>query len=419
MNRYSLSQIADITLGGTPKKAVNAYWGKGYKWASAADVAASTSRYLKATTEEITELGLRNSNTKLLPKNTVVITARGTVGELAMLPETMAFNQSCYGLNGHPDVDQTYLYYALKASMQEIKSQSYGAVFDTITIKSFENIFIPLPELKSQIRIARLLSAYDDLIDNNTRRIQILEEMAQLIYREWFVHYRFPGYENVRMVDSGTEFGEIPEGWTVRRLHEISSVSRGKSYRSSNLVDEGGLPFLTLKCIDRDGGFRYSDLKYYSGDFKKSQTAKAGDIIIALTDMTQERRIIGHVARVPVTNEKLFVMSMDLAKINANEENYQSFLYCTFRFSTISDKLKEYANGVNVLHLSPEHINNSEILIPDVLTLERFSEIFKPSINLIDNLNQKNILLKSYWDLLLPKLISGELDVSNLDIEIE
>ena len=115
------------------------------------------------------------------------------------------------------------------------------------------------------------------------------------------------------MVDS--ELGPIPEGWEVNKVDTVADIYRGRSYRSADLVEENSLPFLNLKCVDRDGGFRRDGLKRYAGRYKDTQTAKPGDIIVAVTDMTQERRIVARAARVPEIGEEMLVFSMDLIKV--------------------------------------------------------------------------------------------------------
>ena len=159
-----------------------------------------------------------------------------------------------------------------------------------------------LPPMDVQRKITSILSAYDYLIENNLRRIKILEEMAQSLYKEWFVDFRFPGHENVRMVDS--PLGMIPEGWETRRVGDLATISRGRSYSSENLVEAGGLPFVNLKCIDRDGGFRRGGLKWFSGPVKEQHVVRRGDIVMAVTDMTQERRIVARPLEFPMLGKQ-------------------------------------------------------------------------------------------------------------------
>ncbi len=308
-----------------------------------------------------------------------------------------------------------YVYYHLLTL--DLKRFNSGVGVPTLNRNDLDMLEVDIPTLPIQHKIATILSAYDDLIENNNRRIKILEEMAQRIYREWFVDFRFPGHEKVKMIDS--ELGKIPEGWEVKRVRDVATLHRGKSYRSEDLVDDGGLPFLNLKCIDRDGGFRYDGIKRFQGDYKEDQTAKPNDIVVALTDMTQERRLVAHVARFPDIGESLAVMSMDLIRISPNTNIPTEYLYGMFRFSSFSDVVKQQANGVNVLHLSPERIADFDFLLAPEELRNKYSALCADLYHLADTLNLKNKNLRQTRDRLLPKLISGEVDVEHLDIDMD
>ncbi|MFP3153381.1 restriction endonuclease subunit S [Lachnospiraceae bacterium ZAX-1] len=164
-----LADVIDLIGGGTPKTSNAAYWGGGIPWLSVKDFN-NDSRYVYATEKTITEEGLANSSTKLLDVDDIIISARGTVGELAMLPFPMAFNQSCYGIRGKKGkVIQPYLYYLLKDSIRLLKGQTHGSVFDTITRDTFANIDVDLPSLEVQAGIADTLSALDARIAENRK----------------------------------------------------------------------------------------------------------------------------------------------------------------------------------------------------------------------------------------------------------
>jgi type I restriction enzyme S subunit len=237
-NLVKVSKIAKIILGGTPKRSEEAYWGGRIKWASAKDITSVNTRYIYDTEERITELGLKESNTKLLPKDTIVITARGTVGAMAMLSEDMAFNQSCYGLISKDGIDPDYLFYALKASLSKISSVSYGTVFDTITMKSFDSIEIPVPSIEEQKRIAHILGTLDDKIELNQRMNETLEAIARAILKSWFVDfdpvkakmagepYPLPDTVMALFPDAlvESELGMIPKGWEVEKLSKFIEI---------------------------------------------------------------------------------------------------------------------------------------------------------------------------------------------------
>lgn len=167
--KYKLSDIMDLIGGGTPKTSNKEYWGGDIPWLSVKDFN-NDYRYVYETEKTITEQGLKNSSTKLLDCGDVIISARGTVGEIATIPFPMAFNQSCYGLRARKNiVSEDFLYYLIKHSVGILKKNTHGSVFDTITRDTFENIEVELPNMSTQIKIASILSAIDKKIELNSK----------------------------------------------------------------------------------------------------------------------------------------------------------------------------------------------------------------------------------------------------------
>jgi type I restriction enzyme S subunit len=320
-------------------------------------------------------------------------------------------NNHAHIIRAKPGVsDDFFLLHSLNCT--DIKPYVTGAAQPKLSQANMRLIKIALPPLPIQRRIAGILSTYDDLIENSQHRIKILEEMARRLYREWFVHFRFPGHEGCRFVES--PLGEIPEGWEVTKLGELASTFRGRSYRSVDLATEDGLPFLNLKCLDRDGGFRRSGLKRYTGDFKDAHIARKGDIVMAVTDMTQERRIVGRAALVPSLGQDFGIFSMDLVRIEPKHGIAKPFLYSFLRHSSFADELKNHANGANVLHLSPDRITEYELIWPSDSLRHQYAAFVAPILEEIDVLENSIENLRRTRDLLLPRLLSGQIDVEAL-----
>lgn len=166
--RTSLMDIVELIGGGTPKTSKSEYWGGNINWLSVKDFN-NENRYVYSTEKTITEEGLNNSSTKLLKKDDIIISARGTVGELAMIPFPMAFNQSCYGIRAKEGIDSIFLYYLIKNSVRKIKTITHGSVFDTITRDTFANIEVAIPDIETQHCIAKILADIDDKVENNQR----------------------------------------------------------------------------------------------------------------------------------------------------------------------------------------------------------------------------------------------------------
>jgi type I restriction enzyme S subunit len=307
-----------------------------------------------------------------------------------------------------------YYYFSSPVGRARITPIITGAAQKGIRGTELAKVRVHSPPLSTQRRIAGILSAYDDLIENNTKRIKILEEMARALYREWFVHFRFPGHEKVKLIDS--PLGQIPEGWEAVPVSSIAETHRGRSYRKVNLLEEGGHPFLNLKNVARDGGFRRDGTKRYEGPFKEHQTARPGHIIVAVTDMTQERRIVARAARVPELGAEFAVCSMDLVRVAPNDGIDPEYLYSFLRYSGFPDNVKNHAHGTNVLHLNPDRIRDFESCHPGAELQAAYGRTVGPMRRLADVLGQKNDRLRETRDLLLPRLISGAIDVEALEL---
>jgi type I restriction enzyme S subunit len=346
----------------------------------------------------------------------IVYGRRGDIGRRAYVSAREAgwlCGTGCLRISlGDSMLDPRFLYYYLGHPdvVAAIGSQAIGATMPNLNTTILRNVQVRYPELPTQRTIAGILSAYDDLMVNNARRIAILEEMARALYREWFVEFRFPGHEQVAMVES--EVGQIPDDWTQVEVADVAQVNRGRSYRGADIVETGGLPFLNLKCVGRDGGFRPDGLKRYAGPFRESQEAKPGDIVMAVTDMTQERRIVARAARVPSIGEARFVFSMDLVKIVPADKIPPEYLYSMFRYSSFPDQVKQHANGANVLHLSPERIEKFRFPLATLPLRTQFAEVCCDLFRQTDVLGRANDKLRQARDVLLPKLVFGEIHVS-------
>ena len=165
---YRYTDLATIIGGGTPKTSVSDYWNGEIPWLSVKDFLPVT-KYVYDTEKHISELGLLNSSTKLLEKNDIVISARGTIGAMAMIPYPMCFNQSCFGLRGNNVVDKNFLYYLTQTKVNELRKSAHGSVFDTITRETFDNLRCLVPPLQTQQKIGNILSSLDSKIELNKR----------------------------------------------------------------------------------------------------------------------------------------------------------------------------------------------------------------------------------------------------------
>ena len=302
-------------------------------------------------------------------------------------------------------VNKDFLYYVfrLKSIQYAIANRAYGGANQVnVSPKDIMGIKFRIPNFTVQNRIADILTTYDNLIENNNKRIKLLEQMAENLYKEWFVRFRFPGYEDM-------EFAEgIPSNWNYVKLGDIVSFERGISYSSAEIDCDDGINLINLKNIQPYGGFRREGTKKYNGRYKESQIVKAGDLILGVTDMTQDRRTVGSVALIP-SIEGVSVISADLVKIISEVPN--PFIYCMCIYGFYSKYFSHFANGANVLHLKPNTLLNKKVLLPTKNLIEEFIKIIQPMIDIIDKINLQNDILIKQRDLLLPRLMSGKIEV--------
>ena len=335
----------------------------------------------------------------------IIYTRTGNVG-LVFRNNYGVMHNNCFSVtpNDADELSRDFLYYALqnKTFFDTANVLARGAAQPDLPHTSFNSIEFAYPSLFAQERIANILSRYDSLIENYQKQIKLLEEAAQRLYKEWFIDLRFPGHENTKIVDG------LPEGWEKKKLSELFSFVRGKSYTSKELSDEGTI-MVNLKNIQSFGGYKSDVEKHFIGTFKEEQTLMKGDLIMGVTDMTQERRLVGSVALIPDFKETA-TFSMDLIKL-ISFKLPNIYLYCAMRYGDVSRQIAPLANGVNVLHLKPEAISNIEMVVASDSIIEKFVSYTSKTIENILSLQSQLRLLTEARDRLLPKLLSGEIEV--------
>jgi type I restriction enzyme S subunit len=259
--------------------------------------------------------------------------------------------------------------------------------------------------MAEQRRIAAILSAYDDLIENNTRRISILEEMARRTYEEWFVRFRFPGHEGVRMIES--ELGLVPEGWAPCRLERVCSrMNSGNTPSRSepNYWDGGTVAWYKTKEL-WDGYLFESEERVteLAVAEKKTRVFEAGTILMAIYGSPTVGRL-GITTGRCACNQAALGMLPDLAKV--------TFWTLYYALLALRVEFNNKAQGAAQQNISKEKVAEMPFLLPEMKTQHRFDEVVAPMQAMLRNLQERNRNLRTTRDLLLPKLISGELDMS-------
>lgn len=414
MNGWETKTIAGlgrVVTGKTPPTDNRDYYGGEELFVSPKDLARD-SYYVFDTETKITAKALQKFKNQVLPQDAVLFTSLSfAFGKMAIASRSLLTNQQINSVVVNSDNVPKFVYYLLRTYEPIIFSYNSGIDTPIVPKSVFESIKVVVPTKHEQEKIAAVLSAYDDLIENNRRRIALLERMAEQLYREWFVRFRFPGHERVEF-----EKG-VPVAWDTDYASRFFGYVRGKSYTSEELSDDPShAPFITLKSFNRGGGYRADGLKRFSGRHKAEQIARLNDVVMAVTDMTQGREVIGRVARVPDFGVAGAVISMDVIKLVPKTIS-PSFLYSYMRLSGFGEYIKEFANGTNVLHLKPELVTRQRVTMPPNDLRDKFSAIVEPVFEQIDLLTRACDSLGASRNLLLPRLISGKLRVDQLNIQ--
>ena len=317
-----------------------------------------------------------------LKRGDIVYTTRGTVGNAgyynSSVPyENVRINSGMVILRSNGEiVDARFLYQILKSEYYRPYFKQYctGSAQPQLPIKNFSQIYLNVPDIKTQHRIADILSAYDDLIENNQKQIKLLEEAAQRLYKEWFVDLRFPGHENTKIVDG------VPEGWSRGLLKELISVNYGKDHKKA--PDDGNIP-----VYGSGGLMRKCNKSLFSGE-------------AVLIPRKGSLNNIMYVDETFWTVDTMFYATM-------KQPHTAVFVY----FFVKAFDMYSMNIGAAVPSMTTKILDAMDVVIPDKETLEKFDKYAKVYFNKIKTLQGQNEQLKTARDLLLPKLMSGEVEV--------
>lgn len=376
---YKLGEIIKIVGGGTPKTSECRYWNGNIPWLSVVDFN-NDRKYVYETEKHISIEGLNNSSTKILSKGDIIISARGTVGAMAMLGKDMAFNQSCYGIQPTKLVDRDYLYYLLFSSIQELKHNSHGGVFDTITRDTFDTIEILLPPLSEQKRIASILGSLDDKIDLLHRENETLEAMAETLFRKWFI-------EDAKDELSETILGDVVEttsGGTLSRKNE--------KYYQNGTID-------WVKSKELNGTFLLETEEKITEDAVANSSAKfipANSVLIAMYGATVGENAI-------ITKE--MTCNQAICALIPNENYPYTYLFLWAKL--MKEEFINLACGAAQQNISQVLIKQQQVC-SDIDAVKQFHSTTEPLFNKIKQNEIQLSSLKDIKNIILPKLMNNE-----------
>lgn len=373
--------LSDIHSGGTPSTEESSYWGGSIKWLSSGE---TSQRFISDTVDKITEEGVKNSSAKLAKKNNIVMACAGqgkTRGQTSYLLDDMYINQSVIALETNASVLPLYLFYNLSSRYEELRGGSdASSTRGSITTTALKNLPFKYPDLSTQQSIVDILFGYDSLIETNNRRIELLEQTAQELYKEWFVRFRFPGYEAAKFENG------LPQGWSYEKFKDELTYNTGKLDSNATVLD-GEYSFYTCaKTIYKTNTY------CFDGEC----------VLLGGNNATGDFSLF-------YANEKLDAYQRTYIVTPQNQT-----LSCAYIYFVLKDYLLQFKTasiGATTKFLTKGMLDKAKILVPDEKTILRYNEIAKNMFDQIVSLKAKNENLVSQRNMLLPRLMSGKVEV--------
>lgn len=379
--------------------------------------------YLEPAKEKIAERALKETSIKIFPVDTVLMAMYGdgkTITSMGMLRSPAATNQACAAMfvdreKCHP----RYFFYALKSRRELLLKIASGGAQRNLSGKLMKEFRLPVPRLHIQQRIADILSAYDELIENSQRRIKILEAMARSLYREWFVHFRFPGHENHPLVASA--LGEIPEGWNLATLGELIKSHIGGGWGKDESGDVHSEPAWVLRGTDipdaRHSQFEGVPHRFHTVSNLRSRKLKVGDIVFEVSGGSKGQPVGRSLL---ITSELLSGLDGDVIcasfckRIEPDPSRIGSeLLYLSFVEGYNSGEIEQYqvqSTGISNFKWT-DYISNTRRAVPPKSLQEQFRKQVEPIFKQVSTIGLTIQNLRRTRDLLLPRLLSGQINL--------
>lgn len=415
---YKLGDICNkVTSGGTPNTRKNEYYAGKIPWLRTQEV--NFNRIYDAEIK-ITEEGLNNSSAKWIPENSVIIAMYGaTAGKVAINKIPVTTNQACCNLIIDDDkADYRFIYYNILSRFSSIANMAVGGAQQNLNAGMIKDLPVSLPDLQTQTAIAEILSSLDDKIELNNKINQELENLAQTLFKQWFIDFEFPNENGEPYKSSGgemvdSELGEIPKGWEVSKFGDVIDIINGFAFKSKDFNDISTEGILKIRNING------TVVDIVNTDFVSSEVVsklnnkfkiKAGDILIAMTG--------AEVGKIGVTpeNDKSLWLNQRVGKVVPKNKTQVPFIHTMFNVLNLTEIVRNKAMGSAQPNISSQGIENIKLLIPSTNLINEYSAMFIDKFELFYKSLGENQKLGDLRDTLLPKLISGELEVKTYNL---
>jgi len=383
---YKLSEIGTVVGGATPSTSVSSYYGGDIPWLTPKDLSNFQDRYIEKGERNITQEGLDSCSAQLLPANTVLFSSRAPIGYVAIAKNPIATNQGFKSIIPNEKVDSLFLYYILKYNKDKIEAMGSGTTFKEVSGAVMKNVEISLPGLEEQRRIAGILGAIDDKIENNRRINTNLELQAQALYKQWFVDNRNDDWEEKQL-------GEIALHITDGVHNTVIDSPNGEYYLLSCKNIKSGQLFIgsNERRIDQETFAR----------LRKRTRLSQGDILVTSVGTVGEMYLVNEI---PANYE----FQRSVAIIKPNQSIISSyFLYSALLY--LQNEIKHLAHGAVQQCIFISDLKEYSLIVPNRSDISAFDAVVAPMFNKIGVLQKENETLATLRDTLLPKLMNGEI----------
>jgi type I restriction enzyme, S subunit len=407
---YKVEEFAEVIGGGTPSTKNPDYFGGSIPWITPKDLTNYEKKFIKNGDRNITKEGLSNSSAKLIPKNSILLTSRAPIGYLAIAENDVTTNQGFKSIVVNPNIaDFNFVYYLIKANIERIKGYGTGTTFAEVSATVVKNLKFNLPDLPTQTAIAEILSSLDDKIELNNKINQELENLAQTLFKQWFIDFEFPNeygepYKSSggEMVDS--ELGEIPKEWEVKSLDEIADYLNGLALQKFPAQDDKDyLPVIKIREL-RQGISQASDKA--STEVPDKYIIQNGDVLFAWSGSLM----------IDFWTNGEGALNQHLFKVTS--ENYPKWFYFYWTKYHLDEFIKIAESKATTMgHIQRKHLTEAKVTVPNSNHLNQFNDNFENIVESIISNREENQELTNLRDTLLPKLISGELEVAEVMTE--
>lgn len=425
--KVKIWELTEILNWWTPSTLEHDYWDWNILWFTPKDLSDyKESKYILNSIKKITDLWLKKSSAKIVPKNSIILSSRAPVWYVNIITEDFTTNQWCKSLICNDLVSNQFLYYWLKINTETLENISWWATFKELRTQSLKDLEIILPPLSIQQKIASILCKYDDLIKNNNRRIKILEETAQSIYEEWFVKYNFPWSENIKMIDSGNDdFGMIPEGWNIEKVWNLIECYIWWGWWKEEIDQKHIIEWYVIRWTNipllKNGNINNIVNRFHTKSNIGSRLLQWWDIVFEVSWWSKWQPVWRSILMNSNLIEKLWnsVIPASFCKKLNPKKWFSYYLYRFLDYIYENRIIEEYqvqSTWITNFKFEP-FLSGQDIMLPNEEIISKFNDNLSYIYDEITLLWMNNQNLKETRDLLIPRLVSWELDIESLDVK--